>query len=74
MPQAEVVLQVRYDPAGLCTFCGEAPEGVGAQEWYDYLSHRVPIHSLSGGRAAFYMTHEELARFKTMSPDVKANA
>lgn len=66
MPQAEVVLQVRYDPKGLCTFCGEAPEGVDAQTWYDYLSHRVPIHSLSGGRAAFYMTRDDLARFKAM--------
>lgn len=66
MPQAEVVLQVRYDPKGLCTFCGEAPEGVDPQTWYDYLSHRLPIHSLSGGRAAFYMTRDDLARFKTM--------
>jgi hypothetical protein len=74
MPIAEVVLQVRYDPRGLCTFCGEAPEGVGAQEWYDYLSYRLPIHSLSGGRAAFYMSHEELLRFKTMSPEEKATA
>jgi hypothetical protein len=74
MPIAEVVLQVRYDPRGLCTFCGEAPEGVGAQEWYDYLSYRLPIHSLSGGRAAFYLSHDELARFKTMAPEEKANA
>ncbi len=74
MPIAEVVLQVRYDPKGTCNFCGEAPEGVGAQEWYDYLSYRLPIHSLSGGRAAFYMTHDELARFKTMSPEEKATA
>ncbi len=66
MTQAEVVLQVRYDPKGLCTSCGEAPEGVNAQTWYDYLSHRLPIHSLSGGRAAFYTTREDLARFKTM--------
>jgi len=74
MPQSEVVLQVRYDPRGLVTFCGEAPEGVAHQAWYDYLSYRLPIHSLSGGRAAFYMSHDELARFKTMSPDVKADA
>jgi len=74
MPQSEVVLQVRYDPRGLVTFCGEAPEGVAPQAWYDYLSYRLPIHSLSGGRAAFYMTFDELARFKTMSPEMKADA
>ena len=74
MPIAEVVLQVRYDPKGLCIFCGEAPEGVAAQVWYDYLSARLPIHSLSGGRAAFYMSHDELARFKTMGADEKADA
>ena len=66
MPNAEVVIQVRYNPAGDCVFCGEAPEGVSAQDWHNHLSHNLPIHPLSGGRAAFYTTFEDLARFKTM--------
>lgn len=66
MATGEVVIQVKYDPKGLCISCSEAPAGVSAQAWHDYLADRLPTHALSGGRGAFYCTHEELARFKTM--------
>jgi hypothetical protein len=66
MTTGEVTIQVKYDPKGLCIACSEAPPGVSAQAWHDYLADQVPTHPLSGGRAAFYLTHEELARFKLM--------
>jgi len=66
MPDAEVTIQVKYDPAGNCIYCAEAPSGVSAQDWHNHLSHNLPIHPLSGGRAAFYTSHEDLARFKSM--------
>jgi hypothetical protein len=72
MHDAEVVIQVKYNPAGDCIFCSETPNGVSAQDWHNHLSNNLPIHALSGGRAAFYTTHEDLARFKTM--EVKREA
>jgi len=66
MQDAEVTIQVKYDPAGNCIYCAEAPSGVSAQDWHNHLSHNLPIHPLSGGRAAFYTTHEDLARLKSM--------
>lgn len=66
MAVTEVTIQVRYNPKGECIFCGEAPEGVSAQDWHNHLSNHVQIHALSGGRAAFYTTHEDLAKLKTM--------
>jgi len=66
MHDAEVTIQVKYNPAGDCIYCAEAPAGVSAQDWHNHLSHNLKIHPLSGGRAAFYTTHEDLARFKTM--------
>ncbi len=72
MNGAEVTIQVKYDPAGNCIYCSEAPAGVNAQDWHNHLSDNLKIHPLSGGRAAFYTTHEDLARFKTM--EVKREA
>jgi hypothetical protein len=72
MHDAEVTIQVKYNPAGDCIFCGEAPSGVSAQDWHNHLSDNLKIHPLSGGRAAFYTTHEDLARLKAM--DVKREA
>ncbi|WOJ90989.1 hypothetical protein RZS28_06810 [Methylocapsa polymorpha] len=66
MSTAEVIIQVRYNPKGECIFCGEAPEGVSAQDWHNHLSNHLAIHALSGGRAAFYTTFEDLAKFKAM--------
>ncbi|ACB94061.1 hypothetical protein [Beijerinckia indica] len=66
MHNAEVVIQVRYNPKGECVFCGEAPAGVSPQDWHNHLSNNLPIHPLAGGRAAFYTTNEDLARFKAM--------
>jgi hypothetical protein len=66
MSTAEVVIQVRYNPKGECISCGEAPAGVSPQDWHNHLSNNLPIHALSGGRAAFYTTFEDLAKFKTM--------
>lgn len=66
MAAPEVIIQVRYNPKGECIFCGESPEGISAQDWHNYLSDHLPIHPLSGGRAAFYTTFEDLAKFKTL--------
>jgi hypothetical protein len=66
MHDAEVTIQVRYNPKGECIFCGESPTGINAQDWHNHLSNHLPIHPLSGGRAAFYATHEELAKLKTL--------
>jgi hypothetical protein len=66
MQDSEVTVQVKYDPAGNCIYCAEAPAGVSAQDWHNHLSNNLKIHPLSGGRAAFYTTHEDLARFKSM--------
>lgn len=66
MATGEVVIQVRYNPKGDCIFCGEGPVGVSPQDWHNYLSNHLAIHALSGGRAAFYTTFEDLAKFKAM--------
>lgn len=66
MATGEVVIQVRYNPRGDCIFCGEGPVGVSPQDWHNHLSNHLAIHALSGGRAAFYTTFEDLAKFKAM--------
>ena len=66
MATGEVVIQVRYNPKGECIFCGESPAGVSPQDWHNHLSNHLSIHALSGGRAAFYTTFEDLAKFKAM--------
>jgi hypothetical protein len=66
MHNAEVVLHVRYDPKGDVISVAETPEGIKPQDWHNYLCEHLGIHALSGGRAAFYLTHEQLAQFKKM--------
>jgi hypothetical protein len=71
MHNAEVTIQVRYNPKGECIACGEIPVGISPQDWHNHLSNNLPIHALSGGRAAFYATHEELAKLKTLEGAVR---
>jgi hypothetical protein len=70
MHDAEVIVHVRYDPKGDVIKIAEQPDGTTPQGWYNYLCTVIPasgFHPLSGGRAAIYMTHEQLATAKDLT-------
>lgn len=61
-----VLIHVRFANDGSVLEIGERPVGITAQGWFDRLSHRPAIayETLSGGRAVFRMTRDEVDSLK----------
>jgi hypothetical protein len=69
MTDALVMIHVRFAPNGEVTEIGERPAGTSAQDWFNRLSqhHGNGYQPLSGGRALFRISRDEVDSLKSKS-------
>ena len=67
MTDALVMIHVRFAPNGEVTEIGERPAGTTAQGWFNRLSQHLGngYQPLSGGRALFRISRDEVDSLKT---------
>lgn len=66
MSDETVIIHARFAANGTIAEISERPQGLNPQEWFDFLSYRVPLtyQALAGGRGVFRLTREELTALK----------
>ncbi|MCL8385632.1 MULTISPECIES: hypothetical protein [Xanthobacter] len=66
MSDEAVIIHARFAANGTIAEISERPQGLNPQEWFDFLSYRVPLtyQALAGGRGVFRLTRADVDAFK----------